>query len=179
MSFKKLFTEMAVMKGKYGAGTFTHENDWDYDYNPDAEEYIGGTKLLAESKGSRLYKTDYILFLTDTNNVYLGATEYVDYGKIVHLETAHSTLKKDFYKTLFSLILTEYKEIKSDHVLSEKAFKAYGKLQGKFKIQVVDKANNYYEFSKENLFIDAGNTPEYDSRKHDQDMYFRTVSVKK
>ena len=177
--FLKLFTEMAIMKGDYDSNTFSHENDWEYDYSPDSGEE-NDTKLIGQnSKGYKLYKTDYIMFLTDNSNKYLGAVEYVDYGKTVHLETAHSTLKKDFYKNLFELLLKEYKEIKSDHVLSEKAFKAYSKLQGKFKVQVVDRDNNYYEFTKDNLFIDGGNAQRFNSDKHDQDEYFRTVSVKK
>ena len=177
--FLKLFTEMAIMKGDYDSNTFSHENDWEYDYSSDSGEE-NDTKLIGQnSKGYKLYKTDYIMFLTDNSNKYLGAVEYVDYGKTVNLETAHSTLKKDFYKNLFELLLKEYKEIKSDHVLSEKAFKAYSKLQGKFKVQVVDRDNNYYDFTKDNLFIDGGNAQRFNSDKHNQDEYFRTVSVKK
>jgi len=180
--FYEMFTnikEMAVMKGSYDSDTFNHENDWEYDYSPDLEDENNksDTKLIAQnSKGYKLFQTDYIMFLTDNNNKYLGAIEYVIHGKAIHLETAHSTLKKDFYKNLFNLLFKKFKEIKSDHVLSKNAFKAYSNLTKTFKIQVTDTDGNYYPFTKENLFI---NGEDFDSSKHLRDQYFRKVSVKK
>lgn len=178
MNFKTLF-EMAVFKGGYDKDTFSHENDWDYDYNPDDEEYNGDTKLIGQSnKGYKLWKTEYIMFLTSNTNKYLGAIEYSIIGKTLHIETAHSTLKSGFYKIMFTMLLKKYKELKSDHVLSKNAFKAYTNLTKTFNVQVVDRDGTYYEFTKDNLFV-AGGEEDFDSRKHDTKEYFRTVSIKK
>jgi hypothetical protein len=176
MKFTTLFQEMAVMKGSYDNDTFSHEDEWYSDYKPDVSN---DTKLLGQNgKGLKLYKTEYIMFLTTNTDEYLGAIEYSEIRKTLHIETAHSTMKRDFYKNIFALLLTKYKELKSDHVLSERAYKSYEKLKSTFKLSVLDRDGNYYPFTKENLFVDT-NGEEFHSDKHSIDEYFRIISIKK
>jgi len=169
--FYKLFTEMAIMKGDYDTDTFSHENEWYYDYQNDKK-----TKLIAENSDYNLYKTEYIMFIIDLDNDYVGSIEYNQIGKTIHIETAHSTLKKDFYKNLFELLFKKYKEIRSDHVLSANVFKAYTKLSKKYKMIVKDTDGIEYEFNKKNLFVDA---EDFDSRIHSRNLYYRNISIKK
>jgi len=178
MKFKQYLSlsEMAFMKGGYDNDTFSHENEWYEDYIPVNNN---NTKLLSQnSKGYKLYQTEYIMFMTNKTDEYLGAVEYNVEGKTIIIETAHSKMKGGFYKNLFELLFKKFKEIKSDHVLSKEAFKAYTNLTSQYTLTVKDQEGKSYEFNKKNLFVDT-NGKEFHSDKHDIHTYFRIISVTK
>jgi len=178
--------EMAFETGLNDKNNYQGKTDWEFYNKPENKKFV---KLLKDKIGSNKYKfykvpgviTSY--FLTDENDNYLGRIQLEVINNKGYIKTSHGSIK-NFYKIMFTLLLTEVKEIYSDVSLSTQAIKSYEKLSknGLYKIKIKDTDNNIHDFDKDLLLQYPGNVVQITEKQegfieeHFKD-YYKRISL--
>ena len=130
--FKKYINEMAIETGINDKNSYQGKTDWKFYQKPENKKYI---KLYKKNIGSKHYKvyttsggSTVSVFLTTESDEYLGRIQVSDFGNKAEIHTSHGTIK-DFYKIMFTVMLSMWDVILSDYSLSTQAIKSYEKPQ--------------------------------------------------
>jgi hypothetical protein len=144
-TFKEFIDEMAVNTGNSPKGAFSKEQEF-YKLNnlKVIKKNLPGDYTVLKGE------TDYFL---SKNNEYKGHIEFTKKGDVLSINHSHSEIKKGFYELMFSVILTECKEILSDISLSSQALKSYSNLNRNVSIfeLAIKIGKSYKPYSEEDL----------------------------
>ncbi len=129
--FKEIFTEMAMITG-YRPNDFA-DGELDWDWYRKNKRFLKKVQGNITSRNYDVYKVGrgYVTYFLVKDDKYYGKISGDGKNNTFQISISESKLtkKEQFYLVMFTVILSEYKNITSDLMLSKGAFKSYQKLQ--------------------------------------------------